>query len=296
VVPESDHSTRMPERLVQERPVEVREYAPRHAARPDPPDVLDAQPSGGPLAAAVDNVEESFADPAPLIFAPTTHPSDSSSLLPDRDLALNQPGAAARCAPVAPSEAASAPTFLSRAFGKKTDDRTSKAGADAELEIAELLRALDGRWRVLHAIPVGNRGSDIDHIAIGPAGVFTINAKHHPDAKVWVGGDTFKVNGRNQRYVRNSRHEAARAAKLLTARAQFDVDVRAIIAVVGAQHGLMVKEQPADGVVTVVTAPMLVKHLEALPNVLGAPSRDRIYDVARHLATWQPKNVSWTDF
>ncbi len=49
----------------------------------------------------------------------------------------------------------------------------------------------DPRWRVLHAIPVGERGSDIDHLAIGPAGVFTINAKYHAGAKIWVGGDTF---------------------------------------------------------------------------------------------------------
>ncbi len=58
----------------------------------------------------------------------------------------------------------------------------------------------------------------------------------------------------------------------------------------------MVKEQPPDGLVTVVTAPLLVKHLQALANVLGTPSRDRIYNVARHLATWQPKTVGWTDF
>jgi hypothetical protein len=24
--------------------------------------------------------------------------------------------------------------------------------------------------------------ADIDHVVIGPAGVFTVNAKHHPDA------------------------------------------------------------------------------------------------------------------
>jgi hypothetical protein len=215
---------------------------------------------------------------------------------PDRDLALNPPGAAARCEAAALRDAAPVQTLLSRAFGAKGEERNSRVGADAELEIAGMLQVLDGRWRVLHAVPLGDRGNDIDHVVVGPAGVFTINIKHHPDAKVWVSGDTFKVNGRNQRYVRNSRQETARAAKLLSAKAQFDVDVRGIIAVVGAAHGLMVKEQPADGLVTVVTAAMLVKHLESLPNVLGAPSRERIYEVARHQATWQPKSVGWTEF
>lgn len=249
-------------------------YTPRHAAN-------------GRTARAVP------AAPAESMIPPPAPPSGAAS---DRDLALNRPGAAARSESAEQRDSAPTPTLLARAFGPKGAERNSRVGADAELEIAEMLQVLDGRWRVLHAVPSGDRGSDIDHLVVGPAGVFTIDIKHHPEAKVWVAGDTFKVNGRNQRYVRNSRQVAARAAKLLSARAQFDVDVRGIITVVGTAHGLMVKEQPADGLVSVVTAAMLVKHLESLPNVLGAPSRDRIYEVARHLATWQPKTVSWTDF
>jgi hypothetical protein len=48
-------------------------------------------------------------------------------------------------------------------------------------------------------------------------GVFTINTKAHREAPVWVGGDTVMVNGRKHPYVRNSRHEATRAGRLLTA-------------------------------------------------------------------------------
>lgn len=43
--------------------------------------------------------------------------------------------------------------------------------------------------------PSGAADADIDHVLVGPAGVFTVNAKHHPSASVWVGGDTFIVNG-----------------------------------------------------------------------------------------------------
>jgi hypothetical protein len=44
-------------------------------------------------------------------------------------------------------------------------------------------------------LPVGDRDSDIDHVVIGPVGVFTIDAKNHPQANVWVRDDTCKVNG-----------------------------------------------------------------------------------------------------
>jgi hypothetical protein len=249
------------------------EYTPKHA-RP----VEDDRPQ--PVAP---EAPEPAADPG----APTR--------LPDRDLALNPPGAAARAQAVALRNAAPVRTFLSRIAGEKSDERNWRIGADAEAEVARRLQHLGANWRLLHAVPVGENGSDIDHLVIGPAGVFTVNTKHHPDANAWVRGDTFKVNGHHQPYVRNSRFEAARAARLLTASAGFDVEVRAIITVMGVSGGFTVVEQPRDGAVVVVTRKQLVAHLRGLPEALGPASVTRIFDVARHLATWQPKRVGWSE-
>ena len=43
---------------------------------------------------------------------------------------------------------------------------------------AELNRLGRHGWRVLHSIRLANR-VDIDHLPIGPGGVFSINTKHH---------------------------------------------------------------------------------------------------------------------
>lgn len=52
-------------------------------------------------------------------------------------------------------------------------------GAQGEEHVGELLNALRGDgWRVIHDASLG-RGN-IDHILIGPAGVFTIETKSHP--------------------------------------------------------------------------------------------------------------------
>jgi hypothetical protein len=52
---------------------------------------------------------------------------------------------------------------------------------------------------------VKRSGADIDHLVIGPPGVFTINTKHHRDARIWVGGNMVKVNNFKQPdYLRNS--------------------------------------------------------------------------------------------
>ena len=49
-----------------------------------------------------------------------------------------------------------------------------------------------------------------------------------------MGGDTFIVNGSRQTYVRNARHEAARAAKLLSEACGHPVHVEGLIVVVNA--------------------------------------------------------------
>lgn len=69
-----------------------------------------------------------------------------------------------------------------------------------------------------------------------------MNAKHHPGAKIWVAGTTFMVNGQKQPYLRNSRHEAPRATKLLTAAAGVPVHAVGVVVPVGAQ-GIAIKSQ-----------------------------------------------------
>jgi hypothetical protein len=161
-------------------------------------------------------------------------------------------------------QAAPARTLLARALGVRNDERAWRIGADGEEKVATQLEKVlrkDLRWHILHAVPVGERGSDIDHVVIGPGGVFTINAKHHPGAKIWVGGDTFMVNGQRQPYIRNSRHEAKRAADVA------------------------VKKAPDD--VFVVPRAQVARWLRRSPEVLAADAIEAIFATARRSTTWQ---------
>lgn len=203
------------------------------------------------------------------------------------DLATNHAGAEAREQALALKAQAPVKTFLARALGVHTAERAWRIGADGEEKVAaQLAKAAkkDPRWRFLHAIPVGDRGSDIDHLIIGPGGVFTVNAKHHPGAKIWVGGNTFMVNGTRQPYIRNSRHEAARAAKLLTAATGFPVDVEGLIVTVNADD-VTVKDAP-DGVHVVPrmqVARWLLRHGDTVTDA----TLDAIFDAAHRSTTWR---------
>ncbi|WP_214367037.1 nuclease-related domain-containing protein [Pseudonocardia sp. H11422] len=95
---------------------------------------------------------------------------------------------------------------LARLLGLRTRERAWRVGAAGERITARHLRRLTDpwwarltdrptRWDVLHAVPVGDQGADIDHVVLGPAGVATVNTKHHPGATVWAGDHVVTVNG-----------------------------------------------------------------------------------------------------
>jgi hypothetical protein len=132
------------------------------------------------------------------------------------DLSTNAPGAEARAQAIARRDAAPVRTLAARVFGIKTDERAWRIGADGEEKVAAQLRKViekDPRWQVIHVIEVGTPGSDIDHVVIGPGGVFTINTKNHPDSKVWVGGDTSQGNASSIRQHRFATEEGRRCKR-----------------------------------------------------------------------------------
>ena len=165
--------------------------------------------------------------------------------------------------------------------------RAWQKGAIGEESVAAQVWQLSrpGRWRFVHSVPVGDRGSDIDHVLVGPPGVFTINSKAHREATVWVGGDTVMVNGRKHPYVRNSRHEAARASRLLTAALGWAVPVRGVIVFVDPRN-ITIREAPSD--VAVTTRYGLNRWMGSLPAVLSDQHVNAIFDQVRRSTTWQP--------
>jgi Nuclease-related domain len=165
----------------------------------------------------------------------------------------------------------------------------SKRGSDSfrgvlgEFAVGRMLSRLDSRWFVMHAVPVGRRGADIDHLVVGPAGVFTVNTKNHSGQKVWVAGQNLRVAGVPCNHIRNSEFEAGRAVKLLSKAVGRPVSVRPVIAVLNPQQ-LDIKSPPTG--VDVLRAQGLVRWLRKRPTVLGAEEVARIVSVIGVPATW----------
>lgn len=219
------------------------------------------------------------ADPAPESTPPSTW----------LDLAANRPGQAVRLqaeAELIEMRARSrVRTSLLRLLDANTQERRWRRGAEGEEAVAaRLARLTKHGWLFLHSVPVGTRGSDIDHVAIGPGGVFTLNAKNHRGKKVYVNRNGVRVAGQRVPYVRNAQHEAERAGTLLTTATGFPVFVTGVVVVLADE--LTHKGHPDP--VKVVGRRDIAGWLRSHPARLSPDQVLTVYDVARRSTTWRP--------
>lgn len=172
--------------------------------------------------------------------------------------------------------------WASRLLGLRTEATSWEVGARGERIVGRRLNRLRAHgWAVLHSIPLAS-GADIDHLVIGPGGVYTINTKHHAGARVWVGGDQMMVNGQRQQYVRNSRYEAAAAARRFSAALGWAVEVRGMVVLVH-PGSLTVREYPSDVLITTDSA---ISHLGSMRPVLAEEGVRAVFQAARRSETW----------
>jgi hypothetical protein len=150
-------------------------------------------------------------------------------------------------------------------FRSSQETRAWRRGALGERRTARLLARLelDG-WAVLHDLAVPGSRANIDHLLIGPGGVFVIDSKLY-SGRLQLAGEGSLWHGRYplSPVLRAVRFEADQAAQVLAAPG---VEVVPLVAVHGAQvpWGKLV----AEGV-PVVSARRLAGLLHKLPTVLG---------------------------
>jgi hypothetical protein len=162
-------------------------------------------------------------------------------------------------------------------FRPSPDAVAWRRGAAGERRTARLLEPLDRHgWAVLHDLAVPGSRANIDHLVIGPGGVFVVDSKQYrgrlrldPSGQLWHGRYPFAPT------LGAVDFEADRAAQVLT---DPDVVVVPIVAVHGAQvpWGKVVTQG-----VPVVAARQLPRMLRALPAVLGPERVDALAAQAR---------------
>jgi Nuclease-related domain len=162
-------------------------------------------------------------------------------------------------------------------FRPSPDAIAWRRGAAGERRTAQLLDPLERHgWAILHDLAVPGSAANIDHLAIGPGGVFAIDSKQYRgrlqlDAlgKLWHGRYPFAPA------VRAASWEADQAAQVLP-------DPGMAVVPIVTVHGVQVPwgKVVMDGV-RVVTARRLPSMLRQLPVVLGPKRIAWLADQAR---------------
>lgn len=146
-----------------------------------------------------------------------------------------------------------------------------------------LERLADEGWQAVHEVPLGRQGTVVDHLLVGPGGIYTVCERLHPGSVVRVAARTMHVDGRAVPYLRDARLEASRVQGLLQSAGCAGVSVRAVLVVTGDLER-DVQDPPQDAIV-------LARHevpnaFRRLPQRLDAARVSAIAQVARRRTTW----------
>jgi Nuclease-related domain len=170
---------------------------------------------------------------------------------------------------------------VDRLLHYRTAERAWRRGASGERVTGFWLDRLPDGWFVFHDVPVGARGANIDHLVVGPSGVFTVNTKSLTGA-IRVNPRTLTNNGHRTNFLPKATAEAQRAAELLSAAVGRPVDVRAVLAIL-ADEWEIVKE-PAD---VFVRGPRGAKNLMlSQPETLSRRDVAELAAAAAEPSTW----------
>jgi hypothetical protein len=170
---------------------------------------------------------------------------------------------------------------LSLLYRPHTDERALRRGANGGSFGRLVIGRLPEGWHAFDDVSGGGHGTNIDHVVVGPAGTFTLNAKHLT-GKVWVGARSIRHNGHPTDFLPKAAHEASRASRHLTAAVGRSIDVRGVLAILA--DDWTIKEKPGD---VHVGSPRGVKDwLLRLPHTLSPREVIEIAAAASKPSTW----------
>jgi hypothetical protein len=205
------------------------------------------------------------------------------------------PGQAAMSEVIAAQNAHTPRSRLARIFGVSPlapGTRALYRTAIGELVVGDALDNLGPEWDVLHVIPIAEDDGEIDHLVIGPPGVFSIATENFPGEDIWVGGETLLVGSRHDDGIPKAKQLARSASGILTDASGQEVVVEPILVIVNPRK-LVLREQPSG--LIVVSSKQLLRWLTRLERTMFGDDVAKVSDVADRNSTWQSSAGSVTD-
>jgi hypothetical protein len=174
-------------------------------------------------------------------------------------------------------------SLVARVLRVHTDERALRLAADGKRRVAGRLAKLeDDGWFAFHDLPIGGRALDVDHLVIGPGGVYSVTTASL-NGRVWATADMVLHDAQPTAYLLETVTQAGRVAECLGAAVAGPVEVRPVLAVFC--DDLKLKVQPAG--VALVDGITVHRWLERQPVVLDRKQAFAVATAAHRPATWQ---------
>lgn len=188
-------------------------------------------------------------------------------------------------------------TLVQRFFGRSpltVHGRSWLWAALGEMEVARAVARLGEPWSVVHSIPIRDHESEvcIDHLVVGPGGVFAVRAASFSGQDVWISERSLVVAGHSLPHMRQTAHAVGEAERALSQAAGIPVSVVGIIAIVEPES-VTVSGRPRD--VVVLASSQLARWISRRPRVLEPAQVAAIAGAANDDTTWAAHPVSAND-
>jgi len=159
------------------------------------------------------------------------------------------------------------------------EDASYRAGVAGEQRTAGVLAGLERNgYRMLHSVPLSPR-KDIDHLVIGPTGIWAINTKSSTyDVTAKADGAVYS-DGYLQKWIDSILRDAVVAGEHLSAAARMDLQCRPLVAV-------WTTMSVASSYEALVQGESLVGSITGASGRFPAEWVDVVYNVARRSDTW----------
>lgn len=155
--------------------------------------------------------------------------------------------------------------------------------AAGEFEVCRSLAGLHSPHLVLHSVSASFDGPPLDHVVIGPSGVYAVHSLYAAGEEVVVSALGLRVAGHPLSELRRARHSVGAVERCLAEEVVGDVRVTGVLAVIDAEAVTMT-ERPLD--VAIVDAGSLARWIQRQPRTLSDDRLAQLVEAASRSATW----------
>ena len=175
---------------------------------------------------------------------------------------------------------------LARTIGISPLDANGLAwlrAAQAEMVVGDILARLPEGYSVHHSLPIRNTAFWIDHLVVGPGGIYALSSRTRWDRDLTGSVRTIRVGNHIVPYLRDARFESTQITQLLAGAMPATAVVKPMIVLVN-PHKIRLNRKP--DVVTVIDSPRLRRWLVGRPRQFSAEEQATLTGVIDDAATW----------